>query len=554
MKKKIPSLRFRFLPYILLIGIGMVCLFPLLYAGLPFTHDGKDHVARIANFYVNLQQGVFIPRWASQLNWGYGHPVLMFLYPLPSYLSSLFHMIGFSFIDSVKIVFGISFLFSGVTMYIWVAKVFNRYAGFIAAVLYMYAPYRFVDLYVRGALGEHVAFIFPPLILYFIFRLSKERNILTVSFCALSFAGLLLSHNAISLMFLPIFALYGLFLFIQSRNKKIFMTYVIGAVLLGFGLAAFFWVPALLEGKYTLRNIVTDTDYAKRFVPLKDFVFGTWNFGGTDLLSKQVGTIQWFLFFATCFYTWQWYKNKKMQWQLGMGSILIFWATLFIMTEHATFVWDNITILQNFQFPWRFLAVIVFITAFYGGFVIAALPKKFVLASVVILTIVSVIVTVPYWKAKGYVQFSDTFFTQVYEGTTDTGESAPLWSVRFMEKKPKAPVEIIEGVGTILERKRTGIQREYNTIADGTIRLRENTLYFPGWKIFVDDTEIQPEFQDPKHRGLMTFSVPKGTHTIRIFFGNTKIRMIANTISLFTLVIVGFFCIMGTRRLWKRFR
>jgi len=42
-------------------------------------------------------------------------------------------------------------------------------------------------------------------------------------------------------------------------------------VLIGFAfsLSAFFWMPALIEGKYTLRDIVTSKEYADRFVRLR---------------------------------------------------------------------------------------------------------------------------------------------------------------------------------------------------------------------------------------------------------------------------------------------
>src|SRR3989344_8756344 len=146
-----------------IIGLTIIILFSLiplldyLHPGLPITHDGQDHVARVANFYQSLAEGNLMPRWAGNLNWGFGHPVLMFLYPLPSYLASAFHFLGASFIDSVKLVFALSFILSGFSMYLWVREVLGEKEGIAAAVLYLFAPYRFVDLYVRGAVGEHMA-------------------------------------------------------------------------------------------------------------------------------------------------------------------------------------------------------------------------------------------------------------------------------------------------------------------------------------------------------------------------------------------------------------
>src|SRR3989338_1964646 len=95
------SRKLRFPLLIFLLSILPLWLF--LHSGLPITHDGIDHVARIANFYQSLSEGNLIPRWAGNLNWGYGHPILMFLYPLPSYIASFFHFRGFSLIDSIKL-------------------------------------------------------------------------------------------------------------------------------------------------------------------------------------------------------------------------------------------------------------------------------------------------------------------------------------------------------------------------------------------------------------------------------------------------------------------
>src|SRR3989344_2058741 len=191
-------------PAIFIVIISFLPLLPLLVPGLPVTHDGQDHVARIANFYQNLKEEVIVPRWAANLNWGYGHPTLMFLYPLPSYVSSVFHSFGFSLVDSVKLVFGLSFIASALTMYLWMKTAFGRTAGIFGALLYTFAPYRFVDIYVRGALGEHVAFIFPPLVFYGLLQLAKNnRSQAGGVIIALSMAGLILSHNAVPLMVLP---------------------------------------------------------------------------------------------------------------------------------------------------------------------------------------------------------------------------------------------------------------------------------------------------------------------------------------------------------------
>src|ERR1035437_4272728 len=121
------------------LGLGIVLLlsilplFPLLHLGLPITHDDQDHVARIANFYQSLTEGNLIPRWAANLNWGYGHPILMFLYPLPSYIASIFHFVGFSLVNSVKIVYGLGMVLSLFFMFLWLKQFVGKEPALLGA-------------------------------------------------------------------------------------------------------------------------------------------------------------------------------------------------------------------------------------------------------------------------------------------------------------------------------------------------------------------------------------------------------------------------------------
>lgn len=523
---------------LLIISVSLIALIDLFKPGLPLTHDGQDHVARIANFYQNLTEGNIIPRWAGNLNWGYGHPILEFLYPLPSYFASLVHFFGFTLVDSVKLVFGISFVLSGIAMYIFIKELLGQgKAAFLASLLYIIVPYRFVDLYVRGAIGEHVAFIFPPLIFYFLVKLSKRYSSLYLIGGVFSFAGLNLSHNAISLMFMPLFILFALFLFFQSKKKMQLGIQYIATIFLGFGLSAFFWIPALIEGKYTLRDIVTSGgEYKVSFVLWKDFFLSPWSYGGTAALSKQIGGVQWIGIFSSIIATYYLYNKKNKLWIISLVSLIIFWITLFLMTSWSNQVWQLVTILQKFQFPWRFLSLTVFLSALLGAIAFHVFWDKYKKVLLLILIISLLMVNKDYWHANGYLYKSESFYKGIYNGTTDTGESAPIWSVRFMEKKAESKVEIISGYGKIKEIARSITKREYQVEATERIRVLENTLYFPGWTVFVDGREESVEFQDQIHRGLITFGVDKGEHLVSIIYEETKVRKFANFISLASLL------------------
>lgn len=542
---------FGFLPYIFLLMLALVPLGSLFHPGIPATHDGPDHVARIANFYQSLSEGNLVPRWAGNLNWGFGHPVLMFLYPLPSYLSSIFHYLGWTLVDSTKLVFGATYILSVLAMYMWLKKLVGMWPAITGALLYGFAPYRFVDLYVRGALGEHVAFAIAPIVFYGFSALAdnysaKWQKSLVIS--ALSISALILAHNAISLMFLPLITLYVFYLWLYETKKSIrFMTIAISALTLGFCLSAFFWIPAFIEGKYTLRDIVTKGEFVSRFVPLDRFFYSPWNFAGSADFSKELGILHWIGVACSLWFLGSIRELKKHFFILT--SLVVFAVSIFLMTSFALPVWQNITLLQKFQFPWRILSVSVFVSSVLGAFAFTRIAHTYQKWGVCVVIIALLFISRPMWQPNGFIEKPQSYYSGIYNSTTDTGESSPVWSIRFMEKRSAGPLEVIQGVAHIEVRERTTTRHTYQVNASKETRLVENTLYFPGWQVSIDGKKPVVQFQDPQYRGLITFIVPEGKHSVIVEFKNTKVRAGANYLSLFALAALGLVILIP---LWKK--
>ncbi len=523
----------------ILVVLSVISVLSLAHTGLPITHDGQDHVARIANFYQNLVEGNLIPRWAANLNWGYGHPILEFLYPLPSYFASFFHLIGFSLVDSAKIVYGLGMILSLFFMFLWLKQFLGKEPALLGAFLYTYAPYRFVDLYVRGDIGENLAFAFVPLVLYFIFKLYKEPNLKYSLLGSLSLALLVTAHNVIALITVPFIFLYGIYLIYISKNRKSLFVNLSALIIFGFALSAFFWVPALLEGKFTLRNIVTKGGYVSRFVNFKALIYGPWSYGGSGVFTQQLGLVQWLALLISPVLAFVFWLKKDKIYLLVLACLLYTLLAIFLMLPISNFLWARIMLLQNFQFPWRFLAITVFATAVLAALMIHAIPKKLQLIVVLILIALVLFVSKDYVKAKGYLYKPVSFYTGIYSGTTDTGESSPIWSVRFMEHFPKAHLEVLDGKATVKEIKRTSTDHQYTvTVAKRTL-FEENTLYFPGWEIKANNVPVNIQFQDMQYRGTMLFFLEKGNYTVGTKYSETKLRLICDLISLVSLIALG---------------
>ena len=139
----------------------LLFIFPLLVArqwflpGLPQTHDAETHVSRAAVFSKSILEGNIFPRWAGPLNWRYGTPSIMFLYPGLSYFSALIHLVTkLQFITIFKLLMLSGYIGSGFVWFRWMRTLrLALFPAFVSTIFYLLAPYRLVNIFVRGALG-----------------------------------------------------------------------------------------------------------------------------------------------------------------------------------------------------------------------------------------------------------------------------------------------------------------------------------------------------------------------------------------------------------------
>ena len=216
---------------------------------------------------------------------------------------------------------------------------------------------------------------------------------------------------------------------------------------------------------------------------------------------------------------------------------------IFLMLPISNSIWERIILLQNFQFPWRFLAIIVFSTSVLGALLIDAVPNKFKAKLTILSIIIILAISSSYWKPKGYMQKPESFYTSIYESTTDTGESAPIWSVRFMEKRPEANLEIVDGDARVENIERRSTYHKYKVVVNKKTIFRENTVYFPGWEMKANGKQVDVDFHTQHYNGVMKFTLDEGHYTVEAKYVETKLRFFADVISFASLASIsgGFF-------------
>ncbi|MEK7572914.1 MAG: 6-pyruvoyl-tetrahydropterin synthase-related protein [Patescibacteria group bacterium] len=537
----------------LLILISLLPVISILRSGTYESGDLTIHTSFAISFYESLMDGNFVPRWSSQMIYGYGYPLFIFVYPLPYYLVSLIHFLGFTFIDSIKIILALSFISSGIGMYLFIKEELrNKFSAFFAALVYLFSPYHLVDLHFRVAIGEILAFAILPFCFLAIKKMSYSITPRWFYFSTISFSLLILSHQAISLISFPFIIVYYLYLWITKNNKKIkYIFFYIFTLVVGLLLSGFYWLPVVMESQYM--NLLTKGNIS--FVPLGELFYSSWKWGflfqgHKGELSFMVGYVQWFIiiFSIILFIKGKISLKEKKIYLISVISFFI----LIIMTQSVSSpIWMSVPILRGFEFSYRLLLLISFFISIIAGITMKNVNNRWLLIG---LCIVTISITILNWGNRGTIpQLNDQAIKYEFpRNITKVGHSTTIWvnSDKFKSNNRLVPhIIVLQGEANISETFRNSVRHEYliNVISKNAL-IRENTLYFPGWKLYVDNNIYPINFQNPKYPGIILFDLSPGLHDIEISFEDTPIRKISKLISFVTGVFLVFYMIKNFPR------
>jgi uncharacterized membrane protein len=512
------------------------------------------------------------------MGYGFGFPLFNFYPPLPYLIGEIFRIFGASFVTTVKLVFALSFLASGIAMYLLAKEFFPptlklrrtsiNLGAILSAVFYIWAPYHAVDVYVRGAMNEAWSLAWFPLIFWAAYRLIKEKKkaLKWIIVLSLSWFALLTSHNLMVLIFTSLFGVWCLFWLWQKKTWGKIPRLVVSGIW-ALGLAAFFTLPAVLENRFThIKSVLVGYyDYTAHFASIGQLLFSRfWGYGPSvwmtqdDRMSFQVGHLHWGLSLVILgLIIWKILKKKTKETSiLFLASYLILagWLATFLAHPRSIFIWKLIPFLKFLQFPWRFLSIVIFCFSFVAGAIVLLIKnKKTLLLSSSLLIASLLILNWNYFKPEhghmGALTDSEKFTGAAWELQQTAGiyDYLPIAAKTAPKEARKVLAEIVEGKGLpdrpagepagrqggISDEKQGTKWAEFKANIDSDQAVvRIGIFEFPEWKIFVDGKEVETFVDKNEEWGRMYIKLPQGTHHVRAEFHNTPIRTLANLISL----------------------
>jgi hypothetical protein len=416
---------------------------------------------------------------------------------------------GINEVNSYKITIFFAY-FLAISGFFYLFRQTNRFLALIGSLIYGLTPYVFLNIFVRGALGETISMSFMP---WALVGILERRKILTV----LSLSFILISHNFLGILFLFFLILFLLW------NKRLNI-FTVTTILLSLGLSAFFLLPMIFERQYIVSGANNNFtfNYQEHFLYLRQLLYGKWDYwysipGPNDGMSFQLGfanIIILILSISTIIY------RKKIN---NLFYLTVIYIGSCILTQGFSFpLWKLIRPLQIVQFPWRFLFITTIISPllFFENASYWINKKRTITLAVSIVIIIFALINVRNYRRPMDFQSPEKYnvYLDLYTNKTTTAireEISPKW--------------------TLKEKFAGDISSRFTIFPANTNLFTIRKNYFPTWKLIDLSKNIVIPIE-PDADGNITAKLSEGTYLLKN--GQTPLEIISNYISLFSLLVL----------------
>lgn len=555
---------------IVIAAISILCILqyiPYLNDTMIFKADLPYHLLRFESIKEAILSGESFPfRIPGYWLAGHGYASSFFYSDFFLFIPAGLRLIGLPFMTSYKLFMFIVIVATTIITYVSFNKcVKNEYAALIGTMVYVLAPYRFNNMYNRGAVGEYLAMTFTPIVLCGIYLLftedvnSKEyrRN---KWWLIIGMSAILECHLLTAEMVTLCILLFCILFIRKTFRKQTFMQ-LAEATGIVVALNCCFWLPMLYMmsiDTYRLQDIISKNLISGIEPAVILQVWQNVGGGGRGIYGEEPFTIgTGVILFLVYGIILTFHRKKGERNKACIVSAAFCIITLLMST--CVFPWDIIQkwpligqVVQSMQFPFRWLSLAgVFAGAFSSFFTKELIESGKQRVNTLLGGLVTATVVVCVYQISGIMFDLGTGNTKIYTaenmGTISVIQGEYLLTYDSLFDYTYHDPVADEGLEWYdYEKNATDISVTLNNTLDKELFIELPIIGYKGYAV-SDGTDAAPGISDEKGaHGDLRIAVPAGySGRINISYKGFAIFKISELISSISLVCIIVYALRG---------
>jgi hypothetical protein len=525
------------------LGVALLVVSPFFWLGNASGHDIAFHASSWLDVAGQWKEGILFPRWCEWANNGFGEPRFIFYPPLSWMLgAALGLVVPWNAVPGTFIV--LAQMLAGFSMFALARRFFTLRAALFAAASYAANPYALLVVYMRSDFAEQLAWVFFPLLLLAALQLcgavencwrSAQR---ATAIFALMFAGMWLSNAPAGV--LASYAMTLLFTW-AALARKSFAPLWQGAagLVLGFGLAGFYLLPAAYEQRWVNigQALASGLQPAENFLYTKiaDPEHNLFNSIASHIAVLLMAMVGAAAIVAHRNASKEEFAGEKRPWQ----AMLLLSATAVLLMLHSSLIlWEHLPKLQFVQFPWRWMGMLAVPYAYFTAAAVRRWRPGWVWAVLVVITVggtAAFLIHKAWWDSDDIPTLQQAIAsgkgfdgTDEYDPAKDDHTNLPANAppVQILPREgaeataPKAEIRIVRW---------TAEERELSVTSPQPVRLAIRLLDYPAWHIEVNGRRVTPD--SPEATAQIILPLPTAADRIKISYVRTWDRDLGSLLS-----------------------
>jgi hypothetical protein len=520
---------------VFVVAVSLLTIVPAFVFGVPSNRDLSNHFRFALPFYDAIAGGHFYPGWLAESNHGYGDPSFRFYPPALYYLLALFRFLTGEWYVATLLTFALVSIVGGLGVFFWARSALPSSQAMWASILYSVAPYHLNQLYQASMLAEWAGAAVLPFVFAFLERVCAHGRRRDVAGFAACYALLVLTHLPLTVIGSLAVLVYAFARMEAGRRVQTLLKLAAGTAL-GLCASSIFWVTMVSEMHWIRLNTIDhDASVDYRF----NFLLSTLSPDNVNVWWMNILTLMTLLLSApiVLLLRRRVWSEKRQLWPLVVFTVF----TLFMTLPLSRPLWNVLAVLQETQFPWRWLALLSMGLALLTA---AAMPlldqAERAVARVRRVLIVgamsiAIVFTLSHSVREAKFLPRHDFENALSEvrGTACVYSWFPVWS----SSSARRMTDEVEAEGRpVVVQSWTPERRVFQIPAGVATEARVRTFYYPHWIAKSGDRMLSTRAD---RDGALLISLPADATSVALSFNEPRRSRISSWASLAGFLLIG---------------